>query len=85
MTSVPRTLSPGTVLTAWMVRALLAEGVTQLDFGRGDDPYKRLWADARRQRKGLILARPWRPRGAMALLRQAAGGALRRRTPDGLR
>jgi hypothetical protein len=72
-----KALSPGTVLTAWMVRALLAEGVTQLDFGRGDDPYKRLWADARRQRKGLVLGRPWHPRGAATLLRQAAGRALR--------
>jgi hypothetical protein len=72
--------SPGTVLTAWTVRVLLAEGVTALDFGRGDDPYKRLWADARRQRKGLVLARPWRPRGAAALLRQAVGKTLRRRS-----
>ncbi len=83
-----KALSPGTVLTAWMLRELFAEGVTGLDFGRGDDPYKRLWADARRQRHGLVLARPWRPRGAAALLRQAAGGALRRRRepafrPDG--
>jgi hypothetical protein len=62
--------SPGTVLTAWMIRALLAEGVTSLDFGRGDDPYKQLWVGERRQRSGLILAQPWRPRGALALIRQ---------------
>jgi CelD/BcsL family acetyltransferase involved in cellulose biosynthesis len=79
-----KALSPGTILTAWMVRRLLAEGATRLDFGRGDDPYKRLWADARRQRKGLILARPWRPSGAAALLRQAAGGALRRGRAGGV-
>jgi hypothetical protein len=68
-----RALSPGTTLTAWMIRGLLAEGVTMLDFGRGDDPYKRLWADLRRQRRGLILARPWRARGAAALTWQGAG------------
>ncbi len=62
--------SPGTMLTAWMIRALLAEGVTALDFGRGDDPYKRLWVGERRQRGGLILAQPWRPRGALALAGQ---------------
>lgn len=73
-----KTLSPGTALTAWMVRALLAEGVTELDFGRGDDPYKRLWASARRQRKGLILARLWHPHGAAALARQAVGQAIGR-------
>ncbi len=64
--------SPGTVLTAWMIRRLIdAEGVTSLDFGRGDDPYKRHWATARRQRSGLIIADPRRPSGAAALLRQA--------------
>lgn len=68
-----KSLSPGTVLTAWMIRGLLDEGVTTLDFGRGDDAYKRLWVDARRQRRGLILARPWRLRGAMALGRQTLG------------
>ncbi len=74
-----RALSPGTVLTAWMVRSLLAEGVTGLDFGRGDDPYKQLWTDLRRQRRGLILARPWRPRGAAALGVQALGRLRRTR------
>jgi hypothetical protein len=73
-----KALSPGTVLTAWMIRALLAEGVTTLDFGRGDDPYKQLWVNRRRQRKGLILARLWRWRGAVALARQALGGWQRR-------
>ena len=79
-----KTLSPGTVLTAWMIRALLAEGVSTLDFGRGDDPYKRLWAGARRQRRGLILARLFTPRGAAALLRQRLGD-LRRRARSGRR
>lgn len=69
-----RSLSPGTVLTAWMIRTLLAEGVAALDFGRGDDPYKQLWATGRRQRRGLVLAQPWRPRGAAALARQALAG-----------
>ncbi len=78
-----KALSPGTILTAWMVRRMLAEGAKALDFGRGDDPYKRLWADARRQRKGLILARPLRPRGAMILLRQAAGAVIRKRRGRG--
>ncbi len=63
--------SPGTVLTAWMIRRLIdVEGVTALDFGRGDDPYKQHWATTRRQRTGLVVADPRRPRGAAALLRQ---------------
>jgi hypothetical protein len=74
-----RSRSPGTVLTAWMIRGLLAEGVTVLDFGRGDDAYKRLWAERRRQLRGLVLARPWRPRGAAALARQRLGRRLKGR------
>ena len=67
-----RSHSPGTVLTAWMIRRLIAvEGVTGLDFGRGDDAYKSQWATGRRQRSGLIIADPRRVRGAAALLRQA--------------
>ncbi len=74
-----RAVSPGTSLTAWMVRALLdEERVEALDFGRGDDAYKAGWARERRQRIGLLLARPWRPAGAAALVRQALGGAARR-------
>jgi hypothetical protein len=74
-----RAASPGTVLTALMIRHLLeGDRVTILDFGRGDDEYKQLWATRRRQRIGLVLADPLHPAGALALARQAAG-ALRRR------
>ena len=72
-------LSPGTVLTARMIRHLIdEERVNELDFGRGDDAYKALWTTARRQRIGLVLANPWRLEGATAILRQTAG-PLRRR------
>ncbi len=73
-----RTLSPGTVLTAHMIRSLLDEGVTELDFGRGDDPYKQLWASQRRQRIGVLLADPRQPGGLVALLRHDAGIVIRR-------
>ena len=54
-----RAASPGPALTALMVRHLLErDGVRALDFGRGDDPYKRLWVGQRRQRMGLVLADP---------------------------
>ena len=69
-----RASSPGTALTAIMIRGLLEEdGVRELDFGRGDDPYKRLWVGQRRQRFGLIVADPRHPAGLLALARQAAG------------
>lgn len=73
-----RALSPGTVLTAHMIRGLLEEKVEELDFGRGDDPYKQLWASRRRQRIGVLLADPRQPRGLAALLRHDAGTVLRR-------
>lgn len=57
-------LSPGTVLTAHMIRMLLEEGgIDRLDFGRGDDAYKRLWVTERRQRVGVMLINPRRPVG----------------------
>lgn len=66
--------SPGTVLTALMLRHLLdVERVREIDFGRGDDPYKQAWTGSRRQRVGLMLVAPWRMRGALVLARHAAG------------
>lgn len=74
-----RAASPGTVLTALMIRHLIAaDGVRVLDFGRGDDPYKQLWVGERRQRIGLVLADPLTPSGLAALARQWAGPLLRR-------
>jgi CelD/BcsL family acetyltransferase involved in cellulose biosynthesis len=66
--------SPGTVLTALMLRHLLDnEHVARIDFGRGDDAYKQGWASERRQRIGLLLVNPWRLTGLTALLRHRAG------------
>lgn len=74
-----RAASPGTVLTAMMIRELLeTDGVRILDFGRGDDPYKQLWVGQRRQRVGLLIVDPWRVSGAVALGRQMLGGLRRR-------
>ena len=69
-----RARSPGTVLTAWMIRQLLEKDrVAELDFGRGDDAYKAEWVEQRRERVGVLLARPNSARGAVALLRHDAG------------
>jgi len=71
-----RAASPGTALTATMIRRLIEEdGVTELDFGMGDDEYKRLWVCGRRQRIGVALADPLHPAGLAAILRHAAGRA----------
>lgn len=74
-----RALSPGTVLTAHMIQQLItAEGVQELDFGRGDDLYKQSWAGMRRQRMGALVASIWQPRGTAVLLRHDIGTVLRR-------
>jgi CelD/BcsL family acetyltransferase involved in cellulose biosynthesis len=66
--------SPGTVLTALMLRHMLdREHVAEIDFGRGDDAYKQGWATQRRQRVGLLLVNPWRIAGLAEILRHAAG------------
>jgi CelD/BcsL family acetyltransferase involved in cellulose biosynthesis len=71
-----RTLSPGTVLTALMVRHLLEqEHVAALDFGRGDDAYKAGWTGLRRQRIGVLLCPPWHKAGFFAAARHLAGQA----------
>lgn len=72
--------SPGTVLTALMLRHLLDnETVQRIDFGRGDDDYKKGWAMERRQRIGVLLANPLSLNGALQLARHAVGTAWRSR------
>ena len=74
-----RAISPGTVLTALMIRHLLdQEQARTLDFGRGDDPYKAGWTGQRRQRDGLLLCPLTHPAGLAALGRHMLGDALRR-------
>lgn len=69
-----KNLSPGTVLTARMLRHMLEqEHVTEIDFGRGDDAYKAGWTGERRQRIGVLLCPPWHPAGVAALGRHLAG------------
>lgn len=74
-----RDLSPGTVLTAWMIRAALDAGaLDEIDFGRGDDPYKRLWLPHRRPMMALLAGNARTARGAAAALRHLGPQAVRR-------
>jgi hypothetical protein len=51
--------SPGTLLTHWMLHCLQdGEGVRDVDFGRGNDTYKRQWLRASRDRQGILAANP---------------------------
>lgn len=73
-----KALSPGTVLTAATIRALIeGDDVTELDFGRGDDAYKRNWANRRRPRIGLLGLNPRSLAGMRAWAVHDVGTAIR--------
>jgi len=61
--------SPGTLLTHWFLQRLhQQDGVHVVDFGRGDDSYKRQWLHASRGREGLLAANPRSLQGLATLL-----------------
>ncbi|MXO93031.1 GNAT family N-acetyltransferase [Erythrobacter arachoides] len=63
-------LSPGTTLTAaLMQRVIDVDQVEQVDFGTGDDRYKRDWMEAQRTRWHLTCLRPTDPRNWPAIAR----------------
>lgn len=63
-------ISPGTLLTAAMMRHVIeVDRIAEVDFGWGDDPYKRLWLAQRRPRWGILAAKPTTIRGLAVGLR----------------
>ena len=78
-----KSLSPGSVLSAALFRHVLdTDRVGLVDFGTGDDPYKRDWMEQVRTRYRLDMFRPMAPRNwpvfARAGLRRLAGRGERR-------
>lgn len=71
-------LSPGSVLTAALMRHVIdTDRVSLVDFGTGDDPYKRDWMEACRPRYRLDMFRPlhvrnWLPLAKLGLRSLAA-------------
>jgi hypothetical protein len=71
-------LSPGTVLTALMIKSILStETIDHLDFGRGEDRYKRDWVSQQQPRIGLLLINK-RSASGVAMLARLRLAALRR-------
>ena len=75
-------LSPGSVLSAALFRHVIdVDKVNLVDFGTGDDPYKRDWMEAQRLRYRLDMFRPLAPRNWLVFaqigLRRLAAAAKR--------
>jgi hypothetical protein len=75
--------SPGTLLTYWLISTLVREDdLDEIDFGRGDDSYKRDWLALRRRRSGVI-AGNWRSlSGLSAIVREVVPTRLSRALPS---
>jgi CelD/BcsL family acetyltransferase involved in cellulose biosynthesis len=75
--------SPGTVMLHLLARALVQEGVAEIDLLGGDEAYKVRWRAQERAYLRVRAARPGTP-GAGWLAANAAAARLRRRMPKGL-
>ncbi len=78
-----KALSPGTILSEAMFRrALDADRVEAIDYGTGDDGYKKDWMAERRPLWRLTAYNPRHPLGLLGAIREKAS-ALVRRTRSG--
>ena len=66
--------SVGTVLTTSLMKHVIEiDHVTDIDFGHGDDAYKKTWLPLRRERWGIVAFNPRTFRGAIEAARNIGG------------
>jgi hypothetical protein len=71
-----KALSVGSLLTIRIMEHVIEiDKVNEVDFGRGDDPYKSQWLSRRRERWGIMAFNPRAIKGALAAARHIGGHA----------
>ncbi len=71
-------LSAGSVLTVKVLEHVLRNNqVIEVDYGRGDDAYKKQWLNERRERQGIVAFNPKTLQGALGALRHIWAGRLK--------
>jgi hypothetical protein len=74
-----KSLSPGTILgEAMFRRALDVDRVDMIDYGTGDDAYKKDWMEERRPLWRLLAFNPFHPLGLIGAARERASALVRR-------
>lgn len=71
-------LSAGSVLTVRVLEHVMTHNrVVEVDYGRGDDAYKKQWLSERRERRGLLAFNPRTLQGALGALRHVGAARLK--------
>lgn len=75
-----RDLSVGALATLKVLRYVLDnDEIDEIDFGNGEDPYKREWVTQRRERLGVVGFNPRTVRGVLGAARNIGGSSLKSR------
>ena len=70
--------SAGSILTSRLLQHVLdVDKVQEIDFGSGDDPYKKNWLPRRRERWGMLAMNPRTLPGCLGVVRHIGGHALK--------